>query len=189
MTPRTPLLRPARFMWRALVCFALAAVIVVLAVAVLVPRATGATPYTILTGSMRPQYPPGTMVVIRPVAPEKISVGDVVTYQLESGKPAVVTHRVISVGVSVKHPGERTFRTQGDANDIPDQLPVRPLQIRGRLWYDVPHLGRISNTLNNNQRQTATYVVAGALALYAAGMFAGAMRERLHRRSPEEDAA
>lgn len=182
-----------RLIWRTLVCLALAAVVVVLALAVLIPRLGGATPYTILTGSMAPERPPGTLVVVRPVDPEEIKVGDVVTYQLESGKPTVVTHRVISVGVSMKHPGERSFRTQGDANDIPDAEPVREAQIRGRLWYSVPHLGRISNTLNNDQRATATLVVAGALGLYAVSMFGSTLRDRLRRPTttpdtPEEDA-
>ena len=45
----------------------------VLAVAVLVPRVGGATPYTVLTGSMAPTYPPGSLVVVRPVDPESIS--------------------------------------------------------------------------------------------------------------------
>lgn len=190
MAPHTliSLTRPMRLLWRTLVCLALAAIVVVLALAVLVPRAGGATPYTILTGSMRPHFPPGTMVVIRPLDPEKIAVGDVVTYQIESGEPTVVTHRVISVGVSMKHPDERSFRTQGDANDIPDRLPVRPVQVRGKLWYAVPRLGWVSNTLTTNQRQTATLIVAGALAVYALGMFAGALRERTRRSTPEEEA-
>ena len=38
----------------------LVAAAAVLAVAVLVPRLAGATPYTVLTDSMRPAYPPGT---------------------------------------------------------------------------------------------------------------------------------
>lgn len=172
-----------RLLWRILVCLALAGIVVVLAVAVVIPRLGGATPYTILTGSMEPERPPGTLVVIRPVDPDEVKVGDIVTYQLESGEPTVVTHRVVSVGVSMRHPGERTFRTQGDANDVPDAKPVREVQLRGRLWYSVPHLGRISNTLDNDQRTTATLVVAGALALYAVGMFASALRDRVRRRS------
>ncbi len=179
-----------RLLWRVTVCLSLAAVVVVLAVAVLIPRIMGATPYTILTGSMRPDFPPGTLVVVRPVKADAIRVGDVVTYQLESGKPQVVTHRVVAVGVSMKDPDARSFRTQGDANDVPDELPVRPVQIRGRLLYAVPHLGRVSNTLNNDQREVATLLVAGGLAAYAASMFGSALRDRWRsRRSPKEDTA
>jgi signal peptidase len=36
-------------------------------IAVLVPRLGGATPYVVLTGSMEPRMPPGTLVVVKPV--------------------------------------------------------------------------------------------------------------------------
>ncbi|WP_235737294.1 S26 family signal peptidase [Nocardioides alcanivorans] len=71
----------------------------VLVVAVVVPRLAGATPYTVVTGSMRPGLPPGTLAVVRPTPVEEIGIGDVITYQLESGKETVVTHRVVAVGL------------------------------------------------------------------------------------------
>lgn len=148
----------------------------VIAVSVLVPRLGGGTPYAILTGSMRPGLPPGTLVVVRPVAPEDVAVGDVITYQLDSGEPAVVTHRVVAVGI--KADGERTFRTQGDANTGLDVEPVRPVQIRGELWYSVPHLGFVNKYVNGDQRHLATLAVAGALLAYAAVMFTSALRGR-----------
>jgi signal peptidase len=154
-------------------------VAVVLAAAVLVPRLAGATPYTVLTGSMRPHYPPGTLVVVKPVDPRDVRVGDVVTYQLESGKPEVVTHRVVRVATSLD--GHTTFTTQGDANDVPDDKAVRPVQVQGRLWYSVPYLGYVNEVLTGRQRQTAVYVVAGGLTAYALYMFAGALHGRFRK--------
>lgn len=150
------------------------AVSAVLVVAVLVPRLAGAMPYTVLTGSMQPQYPPGTLVVVKPVPTGDIRVGDVVTYQLVSGQPAVVTHRVVAMRTSID--GARTFTMQGDANDVPDEKAVRAVQVRGRLWYAVPYLGYVNEVLTGRQRQLAVYVVAGGLSLYALFMFAGAVR-------------
>src|SRR5690349_6214985 len=75
-------------------------VAVVLALTVLVPLIGGATTYTILTDSMRPGYPPGTVVAVKPVAPEDIGAGDVITFQIRSGEPTVATHRVTSVAVT-----------------------------------------------------------------------------------------
>jgi signal peptidase len=149
------------------------AVAVVLCLAVLVPRLAGATPYTVLTGSMEPDLPPGSLVVTRPTELSDISVGDVVTYQLRSGEPTVVTHRVVAVGFDAT--GEPLLTTQGDANDVADAKPVRAVQVRGTVWYSVPHLGRVNTALDGSQRQTAVYVVATALLLYAAWMFAGAL--------------
>lgn len=151
-----------------------------IAVAVLIPRIAGATPYTILTSSMEPNYPPGTLVVVRPTPVEDIGVGTVITYQLESGRKAVVTHRVVSVGYGSD--GQKSFTTRGDANDGDDAAPVMPVQIRGTLWYAVPKLGWMSNALDQDTRNSAVYVVAGGLGLYAVWMFGGAVRDRRRSR-------
>lgn len=148
-----------------------------LAAAVLVPRLAGATPYTVLTGSMRPALPAGTLVVVRPVALDDVAVGDVVTYQLRSGDPTVVTHRVVAVGFRAD--GERVLTTQGDANDVRDAEPVRAVQVRGTVWYAVPYLGRASTVLDASQRQAAVQAVAAALLLYAGRALLG---PRLSRR-------
>ena len=155
------------------------------AVGVLIPRIGGATPYTILTGSMQPHLPPGTLVVVKPVPVEQIGVGSVITYQLESGEPTVVTHRVVSVVQGTD--GEPRFITRGDANGANDAEPVLPIQVRGALWYAVPRLGWISNAMEQEQRNSAVYAVAGGLGLYAAWMFVGAVRDR--RRGSEVGAA
>jgi signal peptidase I len=147
-----------------------------IAVAVLVPRLGGATPYTILTGSMRPHLPPGTLVVSRPVAARDITVGTVVTYQLTSGEPTGVTHRVVAIGRDAE--GGPLFRTQGDANPEPDPAWVRPVQVRGALWYSVPWLGYPSTALSGSQHQRLSLGFAAALFLYAAAMAVGAVRER-----------
>ncbi|MBM7520167.1 signal peptidase I [Nocardioides nitrophenolicus] len=150
-------------------------VVAVLAVAVVVPRLAGATPYTVLTGSMRPTYPPGTLVVVKPVDVADLRAGDVITYQRESGEAAVVTHRVVSVGSRLN--GDLVLTTQGDANGVADP-PVRPIQVRGRLWYAIPYLGYVNSALSGRQREVAVLAVSGALIGYAAFMFAGALRDR-----------
>ena len=71
--------------------------IAVLAAAVVVPRLAGGTPYTVTTASMRPDLPPGTLVVVRAVSFDEIGTGDVITYQLQSGEATVATHRVVAV--------------------------------------------------------------------------------------------
>ena len=112
--------------------FVLLAAILIIVASVVVPRVFGATPYTVATGSMEPRYPPGTLMVMKPRPIDEIRMGDVITYQLESGKPVVATHRVVSIGSSLT--GEKYLRTQGDANDAHDPKPVRPVQVRGEHW-------------------------------------------------------
>ncbi|WP_084255114.1 signal peptidase I [Nocardioides sp. J54] len=150
------------------------------ALAVAIPRIAGGTPYTVLTGSMEPDLPPGTLVVVRSVDPEEVALGDVITFQLESGEPTVATHRVVAVGTRLD--GEQVFTTQGDANGTPDRNPVRAVQVQGRLWYSVPYLGHLNSVLTGKQRQTALLLVAALLSGYAGFMFVTAVRDGVRRR-------
>ncbi|MDP3890606.1 signal peptidase I [Nocardioides sp.] len=172
--------------WRIGSGLVIAAGLALLAVAIVVPRVGGATPYVVQTGSMRPDLPPGSLVVVRPVTGDDISVGDVVTYQVASGEPVFVTHRVVAVGYDGR--GELSLRTQGDANDVPDQESVREVQVRGELWYAVPHIGHVSSLLTGSQRALGVYAVAAGLLLYALAQFVGALRGRRSRARHREPA-
>ncbi|KIQ16978.1 signal peptidase I [Rhodococcus sp. MEB064] len=149
-------------------------VVGVLLAAVVVPKVAGAQPYTILTQSMEPTYPPGTLVVIRPS--EQLGVGTAITYQIASGQPDVVTHRIISTGLDKD--GARVYTTQGDNNPQPDPNPVQPGQIRGEVWYDIPYLGYVNNWLTGSTRTTVVGVGAALLVAYAALQFVSAARDR-----------
>jgi signal peptidase len=147
---------------------------------VAVPRLTGGTAYTVTSGSMRPTLPPGTLIVTRPADPAALGIGDVITYQLVSGRPAVVTHRIIGVGYAAN--GEITFRTRGDANDVADDKPVRAVQVRGELWYAVPLVGYLNTWVSGRHRLLLVYVASALLIGYAGWMFVSAVRDR--RRPP-----
>jgi signal peptidase I len=157
-------------------------VALLLVVGVVVPRVTGATPYVILTSSMRPSLPPGTIVIARPVEPDTIEVGDVITYQLRSGEPETVTHRVVNVAFTTA--GHYQFTTQGDSNPLPDAEPVREIQVRGHVWYAIPWVGRITSVIDNHERQLLGWLLGGGLFGYAALAYAGALRDRVRRAAP-----
>lgn len=161
-------------------------VVVILGLSVVIPAVGGGTSYTILTGSMEPHMPPGTLVVTKPKPVGEIRIGDVLTYQIESGKPAVATHRV--VGVRVDMTGERSFTLQGDSNSAPDPNPVKPVQIRGARWYAVPYLAAPSLLVGGDVRQG---VVMGSVVIllgYAGFSFMGAARDRAQSRRPADEA-
>jgi signal peptidase len=143
--------------------------LVVLLAVIGVPRMTGATPYTVLTGSMQPIYPPGTLIVVKKVPVDDLAIGTVITYQKESAKAAVITHRIIAVNRNAR--GEKTFVTQGDANNIPDPEVVRPQQIRGEVWYSLPYLGRVNTMISGSQHAVLLTAAVSGLLLYAAFMF------------------
>lgn len=170
---------PFRWFGQLVAWLIIIAVVAVLAAAVVVPRIAGATPYSILTGSMTPKYPPGTLVVVKPIDTDDITIGTVVTYQLSSGKPTVVTHRV--VGIVRGSDNALRFRTQGDANDAPDRALVRPVQIKGALWYHVRSLGFVNKYITGKEREVTMIIVVSGLLLYAAYMFSGSLRDRLRK--------
>lgn len=118
----------ARFARRTLEWLVILASATAILLAVVIPRLFGATPYTILTGSMTPAIKPGSLVVVRPVDPSSLSVGDVVTVQLESGEASMVTHRIAAI--QYRADGQLQFITKGDANNVVDAEPRMPVQIR-----------------------------------------------------------
>lgn len=166
-TPRHPRRRgPLRIVGLGISGVLLALALLLAAAAVIVPAATGSQTYTVLTRSMEPGLPPGTYLVVRPTPVENIRVGDVITFQVESGKGTVITHRVIAVELASG--GDRRFITQGDNNAVPDPDPVRPVQIRGVLWYSIPYLGHLTGIREEGASSVWIPILAGALFCYAA---------------------
>ena len=155
-----------------------------LVVALIVPRLTGATPYVIETGSMKPGMPPGTFLVVKPTPVAEIAAGDVMTYQIKSGDPTVVTHRVIEQGVDMT--GQPRWRTQGDANDVADENWVLPVQVQGTRWYSIPYLGYATSFVTNQQRGVIMAFVVLGLIGYAGAMFLGAVKDRRRHTHPVE---
>ncbi len=148
-------------------------------VLIVIPKATGSTPLTVLTQSMEPTLPPGTLLVVRPTPLEDIRIGDVVTYQIVSGQPAVISHRVVAVESSSD--GARTFVLKGDNNAEPDSSPVTAAQVRGVVWYSIPEVGYV-NQLVNGSRGWLIPVVAGILLAYSAAMITIGVTSSVRRR-------
>ncbi|KQO96667.1 signal peptidase I [Leifsonia sp. Leaf264] len=157
----------------------LALVIALAALLIVVPKVGGATPLTVLTQSMEPTLPPGTLVVVGPVEPADVRVGDVVTYQIRSGEPEVITHRVIAV--TSASDGSYTFTTKGDNNAVEDP-PVVADQLKGRLWYSIPLVGWVNAAVNGDARSWIVPGLAIALFGYAAFMIVSGVIVSMRRR-------
>ena len=91
----------------------------------------------VLTASMAPTYPVGSLLVVGSMDASEVQPGMAVTFDDPALPGRLVTHRVIS-----QRPGDTLFfETQGDANASPDPFPVPARSIRGRVLWDVPLLG------------------------------------------------
>jgi signal peptidase len=158
--------------------------VVVASLAILIiglPAVFHGSALTVLTNSMAPKLPPGTLIVIHPTSVQDIHVGQVLTYQIASGNPAVISHRVIERVVSTRT-GAVTFITQGDNNAVADP-PVRTIQVKGTLWYSIPYLGYVNNTIAGSSRAWVAPIVAGLLFAYALYLVVSWLRDRRRRQS------
>ena len=165
---------------------ALGLVALIAALVFVVPMVIGAQRYTIVSGSMEPGIPVGSLVVVQPRQIDDVGMGDVITFQLESGESAVATHRVVGEGRTGD--GERLLVTQGDVNSTADSAPVQAAQLRGVLIYTVPLLGWMNFLISGELRTWVLAVVSGSLVIYAVWMFVGAWLDRRRRLSAEATA-
>lgn len=145
--------------WAAIV----ASVAVLLALGV-GPRTGRYRTLTVLTGSMQPTMPVGSVVVVVPERPSELRVGQVVTYGIPVEDHRVISHRVVRVVEGGDRP---IFQTQGDANNAPDYWLA---QVNGdTVWHVVgvvPGLGRALHLLRQRAvHRVAVLVVPAALAL------------------------
>lgn len=164
----------------------LAFVLLVGVLAIILPNVTRSVPMTILTSSMEPTYPPGTLVIVKPIDANDIRIGTPITFQVESGKDLFITHRVIAITHTSS--GDLSFTTQGDANGSPDEAPVLPVQVRGEVWYGIPYLGWVNTYLGGDNRGWIIPVIAGGLFLYAGYAVASSIAAATRRRRREAKA-
>lgn len=126
--------------WNA-VMWVLVAAVVAVAMLLAGVRLVGITPYAVLSGSMEPAFPVGSMIYVKAVDPESIEVGDPITFYLDKESGVIATHRVIEID------GEG-FHTKGDANDVADGAPVAPENVIGKALFCAPQFGNLSNWIS-----------------------------------------
>jgi signal peptidase I len=125
------------------------------------PRLGLYRPLTVLSGSMRPTFDPGDLVIVRPEPVEQVRVGQVISYSVPVGVHQVETHRVIKVLRGGAHP---IVQTQGDANNWRDPWTA---ELQGktawRLVVVVPYAGYAINALRS---RTVHLVSVGIVPLF-----------------------
>lgn len=121
-------------------------------------RFVGLQAFTVLSGSMEPAYPVGSVIYVRETDPAELKAGDVITFT--QGQNVVVTHRIVEI-----LPGSMLqFCTKGDANEVADPVPVEETQILGTPVFCVPYLGRLAVFL---QSSSGKYIAISSVALVA----------------------
>ena len=151
------------------------ALVAVMAVILVGLRLAGFRTFTVLSGSMEPEYPVGSMIYVKSTDYRELKVGDVISYVANDDK-MVVTHRIVEVVVDEKDASVRRFRTQGDANNSPDAKLVHYKNILGTPMIVIPYIGFIAH---NIQQPPGIYItlVIGTLLL-AWTFLPGTLEER-----------
>lgn len=93
----------------------------------------------VLSGSMEPYLPVGSMAVMQPIDPADVVVGDPITFGVPEYPGVLVTHRVVEILRA--QDGSPRFRTKGDANEEADSFLVIPQLVKGKVVFDIPYLG------------------------------------------------
>lgn len=123
------------------ICNILSTIVLILllgvAATILAPMLLGYKEMAVLSGSMEPNIPVGSIVYVKPMEASQLEAGDVCTYMLADGSN-YVTHRVVSVDLE-----SQTLITQGDANEVPDG-DVAFSQVLGEAQFHLPYLGFIT---------------------------------------------
>ena len=113
-----------------------------------VPQVMGFSILQVLTGSMEPVIPEGSMLLIQKTDPAALQPGDIISFfspdpMLEG---AVNTHRVVRIE---KENGRIQFITKGDANVIEDAYPTDGSALVGRVVFKSYGLGKTVSLLSN----------------------------------------
>jgi len=105
---------------------------------ILLPALYSSRIAAVLSGSMLPEMPIGSLAVIKPVESTDIVLGDIIAFNPPWDETHVlVSHRVIEIVE-----GETlNFRTKGDANEGPDLDLIPETNVFGRIDYCIPDLG------------------------------------------------
>ena len=139
---------------------ALVALVVLLAVFLVGVRLFGLRTYAVMSGSMEPTYPTGSLLYVKKVDPAELKVGDSITFMLD--EDTVATHRIIEILPDEEEKDVIRFRTQGDANDTPDGTPVHCKNVIGKPVFAIPYLGYFAHMI---QKPPGLYLALGAAAI------------------------
>lgn len=137
-----------------------------------VPQWMGYSCYSVLSGSMEPTIPTGSVIYVEPIEAIEVRSGDVIAF--ESGE-GVVTHRVVE-----NRYVEGKFITKGDANPREDLESTPYRALIGRVKGSVPYLGRFLTLYASPVGKTY------ALCFAACGLMFNLLAGRLRAREREQ---
>jgi signal peptidase I len=121
---------------------------------------TGRTTLIIGGGSMGPAIPIGAAVVVDPVPPTELAVGDVVSLRTGTNLKSIFTHRVTRI---VQRDDGLWVETKGDANSSVDPSLTPAANLIGRVSWSIPYAGYLLALLSIPSGVLFVILLAGVL--------------------------
>ena len=135
-------------------------IIVVACLPLTVPKVFGYEMYTVISGSMEPSIPTGSLVYIMDMEPQDVADGDVIAFYGGHDSNAIITHRVVKNRVVM---GE--FVTKGDANEKEDMNPIPYMNFLGRVELSIPVVGELAQMLTSMEGKIAAGTLIGVAVI------------------------
>lgn len=159
---------------------------VVLTPAGQVPQVMGFSVLRVLTGSMKPEIPEDSMLLIQKADAASLQVGDVISFFSPdpSLNGALNTHRIVGIA---EVDGSLQFTTKGDANLIEDQYPVDESRVVGKVLFVSTRLGKLLRLISNPLVFGLAVLVP--LVLILVGNLVSALKSAARLAKEEEEAA
>lgn len=135
------------------------------------PHYMGYEIYNVISGSMEPDIPVGSIIYVQDTSADTLEKNDVIAFM--SGG-SIVTHRVVE-----NHILEGYLTTKGDANAQEDLGEVPYDNVIGKVVKHVPYLGQLMWILSSNVGKILlmTLAVCGALLNILASRIKGQWKE------------
>lgn len=113
-----------------------------------VPSLFGYSLFRVMTGSMEPQIPVDSLIIVKETEPELLQPGDVISFFSKDPalKGAVNTHRITEIYVE---DGEYLFVTRGDANNVDDQYHTLQGDVIGKVVFSSTLFGKAVSLISN----------------------------------------
>ena len=135
-------------------------VVILACIPLTVPRLMGYQIYSVVTGSMEPEIPIGSMVYVKSIVPKELKEKDVVAFYGGRDTNAIITHRVVYNDLI-----SGQIITKGDANKTTDMNPVSYSNVIGIVEYTLPKVGALAQAFTSTQGKIAAASVVGAAVL------------------------
>lgn len=148
------------------VIFLLLMAAIAVAIYVMPSGITGSTKFlNVLSGSMSPIMNTGDLVVVTPVGPENIEVGDIIAHEdPDRRENVIITHRVVEI-IEAGDEGDLSFRTKGDANEDVDIYTVDASELVGKAAFVIPSLGYFFHYVQGTKLFLLLVVVVPAMLI------------------------